>query len=924
MGNENNSVQETEFVFRRLSEGLHIAGKEVSPYLWLAILLPVFVLAIVYVAWMYARDARSVSWPWATFLAVLRSAVYAILALVFLLPAWQTWDRTERRSKVILLLDVSGSMNAKDDLPTDAMPVEKLLTRKDKVIRFLTDAQVAFLEKLRAKNPVTAYRFGNVLDEESRIFAGDGKWSAEEWAEWLNPNPKREAAAQASEEEKNKLRNRAELEALLVNGTNLTDSLVGVLNRESNNMLQGIVIISDGRSTQSSAGSLEELRARTNRENAPIPVFTVAVGEERPPITIRITDLQAPEQARPDDKFPVRVEIDGEGLAGKEVQVSLDVTKPNGERITLQPKAGEAATFKPGEPPHAQVEFEVEKPEIEGEWKLIARAPRDKQEIFAAKEHVSDPVVVNVVKKPLRVLLFAGGPTHDYQFARSLFVREADKGRAEVSIYLQLARPEVVQDVAAERMLRHFPNRLAADDPRETAEDRYYNLSQYDLVIAFDPDWTQLSTDEASLLEKWVGTHAGGLILVGGPVSTYQLARAMNYEKVKPILDLYPVLLEDSRLNAERPSVDPWRLNFLGATAEMEFLKLDEDSKDPLAGWEEFFTGRRRGESGAPLPVQRGFFSYYPVKEVKPSATVVATFTDPRARLSDGREQPYIVTMPYGNGRVVYLSAGELWRLRQYREIFHERFWTKLARFAGSGNLTRLTHYGVLVMGKTFTAHNFVRIEAQLFGRDLQPIAKTEKPKVEIKPPSGVSMPTTFELHAKASPAAEYNGWFQGRFLVTAPGNYELQVQVPGTPEILSRKFVVKESNPELDNTIPDFAQLRQVATDATSVLARVSEDVKSRLKPELERTNGGSARESAETKPSPRLYFDMKAAKLIPECMVIERKVQKNRGPIRDLWDSGIEIGGYDPPLKISAALVLIVGLLSVEWLTRKLLKLA
>ena len=159
---------------------------------------------------------------------------------------------------------------------------------------------------------------------------------------------------------------------------------------------------------------------------------------------------------------------------------------------------------------------------------------------------------------------------------------------------------------------------------------------------------------------------------------------------------------------------------------------------------------------------------------------------------------------------------------------------------------------------------------------------------------------------------------------MTAPGNYELQVQVPGTPEILSRKFVVKDSNPELDNTMPDFAQLRQVATDATSVLARVSEDVKSRLKPELERTNGGNARESAENKPSPRLYFDMKAAKLIPECMVIERKVQKNRGPIKDLWDSGIEIGGYDPPLKVSAALVLIVGLLSVEWLTRKLLRLA
>ena len=197
MGNESSSVHETEFVFRRLTEGLHLGGKEVSPYVWLAVLVPVFVLAIFYVAWMYRRDAHSVGWRWAAFLATLRSIVYAILAIVFLLPAWQTWDRTEHRSKVVLLLDVSGSMNAKDDVPTDTIPVDQLLTRKDKVVRFLTDAQVAFLQRLRSKNPVTAYRFGTVLDDEFRSLDGEKQWSLEDWKRWLNPNPKRELPAEA-------------------------------------------------------------------------------------------------------------------------------------------------------------------------------------------------------------------------------------------------------------------------------------------------------------------------------------------------------------------------------------------------------------------------------------------------------------------------------------------------------------------------------------------------------------------------------------------------------------------------------------------------------------------------------------------------------------------------------------------------------
>ena len=929
MGSDGTTVQETEFVFRRLSEGLHFAGKDYSPYLWLVVLVPVAILGIVYVGWMYGRDGRSVGRGWAAFLAGLRILVYLILALVFLLPAWQTWERTEHRSKVVLLLDVSGSMNAKDDLPTDTVPIEKLLSRQDKVVRLLTDSQIAFLKKLQDKNPVTAYRFGSVVDEECQVFAGEQEWLDEEWKRWLNPNPRQDIPAELAEEEKNKLQKKVELEALLVNGTNLTDSVLAVLNRESNNMLQGIIVLSDGHSTQFSTQALEELRSRANRENAPVPVFAVAVGEERQPINIRITDLQAPDQARPDDKFPVRVEIDGEGLAGKEVAVLLDVTKPNGEHLTLKPnlKPGELPTFKPGDPPHAQVEFEIDRPEIEGEWKLVAHVAKDKHESFAGKEHVTDAVAVNIVKKPLRVLLFAGAPTHDYQFARNLFVREMDRHRAEVSIYLQLARPEIVQDIPAERLLHHFPNILTGDDARESAEDRYYNLSQYDLIIAFDPDWTQQTPEELSLLERWVGTHAGGLILIGGPVNTYQLARGINYEKMKPILDLYPVVLEDSRLQGlglERPSTDPWRLNFPGASADMEFLKLDEESKDPLAGWEEFFTGHTRGESASEPGLRRGFYNYYPVRTLKPNAAVVATFTDPRARLSDGHEQPYLVTMPYGNGRVVYLGAGEVWRLRQYREVFFERFWTKLARFAGSGNLTRYTHYGVIVMGKTFTAHNFVRVEAQLFGRDLQPIGRNERPKVQLKPPNGVTMPTTFEMQSKPTQGAEYGGWFQGRFLVTAPGNYELSLQVPGTPEILTKKFSVKESHPEFDNTMPDFKQLRSLAGDASRVLARVNDSVKARLEPELERTNKMQQKETGDDKEPLRLYFDFKSAPLIPECMVTERKIQKSRGPVKDIWDGGMEIGQSEPPWRISTVLLLIVSLLSLEWLSRKLLKLA
>src|SRR5205807_1254179 len=221
--------------------------------------------------------------------------------------------------------------------------------------------------------------------------------------------------------------------------------------------------------------------------------------------------VQAPEQARPDDKFLIRVEVDGDGLPNRESITYLDVTGPKGDKKTLEKpfkfNAGTAGI------PHGQIEFEIDaaqlgvpavankKPEMEeGDYQVQARVPRMKQEIFIGKEHASDKAIVHIVKKPLRVLLFAGGPTRDYQFVRTMLVREVDAKRAELSIFLQTQRDGVVQDVAAERFLKYFPNRLGEDAADVKTEDRYYNLSQYDLIVAFDPNWNVLQPEQMTAL----------------------------------------------------------------------------------------------------------------------------------------------------------------------------------------------------------------------------------------------------------------------------------------------------------------------------------------------------------------------------------------------------------------------------------------
>ena len=281
--------------------------------------------------------------------------------------------------------------------------------------------------------------------------------------------------------------------------------------------------------------------------------------------------------------------------------------------------------------------------------------------------HAADAPPKEKSTRPLRVLLFASSPTREYQFLRSLLARETESKRTELAILLQPPpgrepRPGAVQDVPAERMLTAFPERLES----------------YDVLVAFDPDWTRLSAAESAALKKWVESASGGLILIAGPINTFQLARK-DASKLGSILNLYPVIPEDwRRFSTDIDTRTPRRLTFPDGPGERGFLKLDPTGKEPLSGWSEFFTDPKTKQ-------ERGFYSYYPVRGIKDNAVVLATLADAKARLKDGKDQPFLVTMPAGKGRVVYLSSGETWRVRQHRQAYHERFWLGLLNYVGAG-----------------------------------------------------------------------------------------------------------------------------------------------------------------------------------------------------------------------------------------------
>src|SRR5262249_38883058 len=147
-----------------------------------------------------------------------------------------------------------------------------------------------------------------------------------------------------------------------------------------------------------------------------------------------------------------------------------------------------------------------------------------------------------------------------------------------------------------------------------------------------------------------------------------------------------------------------------------------------------------------------------------------------------------------------------------------------------------------------------------------------------------------------------------------------------------------KEANPELDNTRPDFQAMYDLASDADEVVfGRMQEADRQQLKAYLaasapkfkdEKDKDGTEARPAAKDGKLRLYFNLESAKLMPDCMVTRVDTKQNKGKYEDIWDGEWDINGIFAKLMIPAwlrnGLAVIVGLLSIEWLIRKLLRLA
>ncbi len=615
--------------------------------------------------------------------------------------------------------------------------------------------------------------------------------------------------------------------------------------------MAGVVLLSDG---GLNAGAGPEGAIELAHE-ANVPIFTVGLGSDKKPQGVRVNDLAAPVRAYPGDRYPVTGYLQAQRLAGKPVTVQLLSREldPAGDRSRHGTGAVEGIqqVLLGGDGEITPVRFELTpKKEEVGRRILCLRIQalpgvRDSADMIRETD-------IEIVDHKNRVLLLAGGPMREYQFVRTLLHRDRS---VTVDVLLQTAQQGVSQE--ANKILGEFPSTREA-------------MSLYDCVVAFDPDWQALTQVEVEVLHDWVDGQGGGLIVVAGPVYAGKgIDSWLQDPAMAKIRNLYPVEF----LQQFAPGVDfaytskePWPLNFTREGQQADFLWLGEGVTASRQAWTSF----------------SGVFSFFPVHGPKPAATVLATYSDPRAA-EVGKEPPYFVEQFYGSGRVFYMGSGEMWRARRLDPDYFDQFYTKLIRHVSQGRLLRGSSRGVLLPGQDrYLLGNTVEVRAQLTNARLQPLAD-KSVVLEVIPPGGAVQMVTLA----ADPTRAGN--FAGQFQVLEEGAYRLELPVPESQnERLTRRIQVKV--PELERENP---QLNAV------LLQRIAEQTRGRYFEGMPALLGSGGK-----KKSPPLV------KLLEDrTNVVSNTVAPN--PLWDeTWLRWLMIG--------------LCSLLCLEWLIRRLCKLA
>jgi hypothetical protein len=755
-------------------------------------------IAVACIAMLFTYEQRLVSRKLGWTLLSLRLLLILTLFLTLLEPVWSWSYNQQNLGRVIVALDLSESMETRDQAAT---PAEKLRWAKalgvigggetaERINQWIAAYEAgqepewvtpdeaadpvrrAQLEAARRQNLAGALqqieqlsrkeilqrlilakpepldqRLGKLVNLEFTTFAGEvlPTTGADLAKLFETPDP-----------------------ALLRGRTDLTRpvSAAGLSSQET--PLVGVILFSDGRDNVHPTPQ----QFTTRFAGSAVPVHTVLIGSERRPKDLAIVTLEHPEKVFQDDEPVVRATIRTSGYVGEKLQIQLDEPgQENGVALTEEVvPTGEITevSFKLQALSEGRHRFRVFTPVLSGETR------EDNNERDFALEVVDDKA---------HVLLLEGSGRWEFRYLHAALERDE--------------RVELQTVVFDQPYLGVLPETFFPRQIRPNPDPGAQPFAGFDVVIVGDVQMNQLPQEVWEQLDRYVRDDGGTLVLTAG--KNY-FPRQNTLEIVR---DLLPVEnLREIHLTDPGQAAPPDRRGFhLELTPDGALQTMLQFELDPLEN--ERIWGALPGHT------------WGLVGESRPAATVWATLPPQGGAdlgLEGERRRALIAQHYVGTGQVVWLGIDSTWRWRfRAGDKYHHRFWGQLVRWAvefkaSAGN--SFVRFGV--SRPNYSTGEPILLKAQWDERFLRQNPGV-RAQVSIVRRNTNDTPVTIPL----TPSEARHFVHEGRFPLNQPGDYLATLVVPGVPfpEQLEVEFVVSDKlSPELQDVSANRPLLEQAA----------------------------------------------------------------------------------------------------------------
>jgi hypothetical protein len=666
-------------------------------------------------------------------LAAFRVSAIACVVVMVAGPSLQLQRNRREKSWVAVMVDRSQSMLVSDESIDDG-DVRRTATRIEAARRAFSQLERSQLESILRRHRVELFTFGTTVARGSGI-TSTGNLS----------NTLDDALASIRCEDES---------------TDLIGAVTHVLGTKARGRLAGIVVVSDGRATESRR--IQGVIDSAKRSDVPINSLTIGSAFAR--CDWAITGVMAAERAFLKDSIEVVVQIRSTNQPADETVVVTIVDAVG--RVVAERSVTLLAPVSPATSTTHDVVLTIH-PNTIGHVEYVADIRGECEEVVG--DNNERRFAVDVLREQIRVLYVEGYPRYEYRYLKNALLREPT---IRSSCLLLSADSAFAQE--GTDPIRRFPVDLE-------------ELSLYDVVVLGDVDLSGhwISAAQKEMIIHFVAEMGGGFGWIAGPrYAQHSLDDAL----LKTLVPVHNAHGAKSFMND-------------GATRASPLLVTDAGRSSGLfASQESDQTATGYGDLRWSLTVS----------SAKPGAEILANhpyFTTPA-----GDPLPVFVSGRFGAGNVLFCGSDDTWRWRRRgAEWLFDTFWLRvcrlLVRSEGTGtdrHIRLTTHRDEYSLGQR------VRIRAEILQTDLAEsladtldtvlIGDSESPLAHIA------------LERVGNRAAVFEGWY----VPVAAGHFRLEVEEPvdvAGKRRASTSFSVSRSIKELQTVEADHELLEAIAS---------------------------------------------------------------------------------------------------------------